>query len=118
MTLNEYQEQAAVTKFISPKLFLMTETGYIPVPYAYDGLGLGEAGELQNKIKKVMRDAGGVVTEQTRTAIKGELGGLLWYLAMTAKDFDIPLEDVAQYNIAQLRDREARGVLHGNGDNR
>lgn len=119
MNLNEYQEEAAVTAFLSPKLFQLNSHGeYVPVDFAYAGLGLGEAGEVQNKLKKIMRDFDGVVTDEMRTAVKGELGGLLWYVSQVAHKLGIPFDDVATYNIAQLRGRQERGTLKGNGDNR
>ena len=119
MTLNDYQDEAAKTRHISPKLFMLNANGeYVAVPYAYPALGLGEAGEVQNKIKKIMRDNDGIVTKDIREAVKGELGGLLWYVAMTAKEMGLTLYEVGAYNILQLQDRAERGVLQGNGDNR
>jgi len=41
----------------------------------------GEAGELANKVKKIMRDSNGEVTGETRNKIAGEIGGVLWYVA-------------------------------------
>lgn len=119
MDFNQYQDEASKTAFASPKLFLRTDSGHmLEVPYAYSAIGLGEAGEAQNKIKKILRDSDGVVTGAIREAIKGELGGLLWYMSQVAANLDIKFNDVAEYNIVQLRDRQARGVLKGSGDNR
>jgi hypothetical protein len=119
VTLNEYQDEASKTAFASPNVFMRNAEGeFIPAPYLYDGLGLGEAGEVQNKLKKIMRDNNGVITDAMREAVKGELGGLLWYASQVAKDLGIPFDDVAVYNINQLRDRQARGTLKGSGDNR
>lgn len=119
MTFNQYQSEANKTAHISPDLFMRDSCGlYISVPYVYAGLGLGEAGECQNKIKKIMRDNNGVVTDEIREAIKGEIGGLLWYASQVARALQIPFDDCATYNIAQLKDRQARGALKGHGDNR
>ena len=119
MTFNEYQDEASKTAFASPDAFMRNSNGeFVPAPYMYNGLGLGEAGELQNKLKKVMRDSDGVITDTVREAVKGELGGLLWYMSQVAKDFGIKFDEVPEYNIAQLRSRQARGTLKGSGDNR
>jgi NTP pyrophosphatase (non-canonical NTP hydrolase) len=50
--------------------------------------------------------------------LKKELGDSLWYIAVIASFFDIPLDDVAQLNIAKLADRQRRGVIGGSGDGR
>ena len=85
---------------------------------AYVGLGLGEAGEVQGKIKKVLRDDGGVITDEKREAISAELGDVLWYLAGVATELGVTLDDIARDNIAKLLDRKSRGVIGGSGDNR
>jgi len=85
---------------------------------AYDGLGLGEAGEVQGKIKKIIRDNGGIITPEATEAIKSELGDTLWYITSMCKNLGITLADVAQSNIEKLHDRRDRGVLGGSGDNR
>jgi NTP pyrophosphatase (non-canonical NTP hydrolase) len=88
-------------------------------PPTYPALGLcGEAGEVAEKVKKVIRDDGGVVSEEARTAIILELGDALWYLAAVARDIGSSLEDVAQANIKKLQSRIDRGTLRGSGDGR
>lgn len=87
--------------------------------YIYPTLGLsGEAGEVAEKIKKVIRDKGGVIDDVTRDEIKKELGDVLWYVTQIAAELGISLDDVAESNIKKLYDRMDRGVLGGNGDNR
>lgn len=81
----------------------------------YTGLGLGEAGEVQGKIKKLYRDGNDTSKYQ---AIMEELGDLLWYVAATANELGYPLNIVAERNIEKLQSRKERGVLGGSGDNR
>ncbi len=85
---------------------------------SYDGLGLGEAGEVQGKIKKIIRDNGGEITEESKKEIIKELGDTLWYIASMCQTLGISLEEVASYNIEKLKSRHARGTVHGSGDNR
>jgi NTP pyrophosphatase (non-canonical NTP hydrolase) len=85
----------------------------------YPALGLaGEAGEVCEKIKKIMRDQNGHFTEDNVEEISKELGDVLWYVAMVAVEFNIALSSVAEDNLAKLLDRQERGVLKGSGDNR
>lgn len=85
----------------------------------YPTLGLcGEAGEVAEKIKKVLRDKKGDVDDETRLAIKGEIGDVLWYASQLASELGLSLEDIAQYNLEKLFSRKSRGVLKGDGDNR
>jgi len=84
----------------------------------YCALGLGEAGEIQGKVKKILRDDGGLLTSERVDAIAAELGDLLWYVAQLANELDIPLEWVAEQNLKKLADRKERDVLQGSGDER
>ena len=88
------------------------------IAISYDGHGLGEAGEVQGKIKKIIRDNGGIITDDARQGIKAELGDILWYMASMCDNLGITLEDVATYNIEKLTGRLKRGTIHGSGDNR
>jgi NTP pyrophosphatase (non-canonical NTP hydrolase) len=87
--------------------------------FIYPTLGLAdESGEVVGKIKKVIRDDGGVMTEDKKIEIKKELGDVLWYLSQLATELNIKLSDVAEANIEKLASRMDRGVLQGSGDNR
>ncbi|MEV6282009.1 nucleoside triphosphate pyrophosphohydrolase family protein [Kribbella sp. NPDC051770] len=109
MDLNEYQQLALRTA--SPKdkpneVFQLL-------------LGLvGETGEIAEKAKKIVRDRGSDFTQWDTEDLTKELGDTLWYLAVLADYFDIPLEEVGRRNIAKLADRRQRAVLGGSGDNR
>lgn len=108
MNLSFYQEQA-ITTAVYPE----------EAAVVYPAMGLaGEAGEVLNKIKKVYRDKGGVLDDATKQEIAKELGDVLWYVAVLARDLDQNLEDTAKDNLRKLQDRMRRGVIGGEGDNR
>lgn len=87
--------------------------------FVYPTLGLtGEAGEVAEKIKKVIRDKEGVVDKETRQAIEKELGDVLWYVAQIATELKLSLDKIAQINIKKLTSRMERGKIKGNGDDR
>lgn len=108
LSLNEYQTEAA--KFaIYPK-----EQGL-----AYCILGLvGEAGEVANKYKKVIRDEGGELSPEKQIELLHEVGDVLWYAAQVATELGWNLRDIAQGNINKLADRHERNQIGGSGDNR
>jgi len=109
MNFQEYQEK-------SRKTALYPNVGE---NFIYPTLGLaGEAGEVAEKVKKVIRDKGGMVDDDTRKDIQKELGDVLWYVAQIASELKLSLDEVAEGNIKKLYDRMDRGVLKGNGDNR
>ena len=109
MTFQEYQEEARKTAIYPNK-----DSNFI-----YPTLGLvGEAGEVAEKIKKVIRDDDGVVSEEKKAEVTKELGDVLWYIANLSKELNISLEEVASKNIEKLQSRQQRGELHGSGDNR
>jgi NTP pyrophosphatase (non-canonical NTP hydrolase) len=103
MTLSSYQKMASSTA-IYPTQHAIT----------YPALGLaGEAGEVANKVKKIIRDG-----KLDKAALKGEIGDCLWYIAALCRDLNIDLGDVAKANLEKLQDRKARGTLKGSGDTR
>lgn len=104
---DEYQEFCAETA-IYPK-----EEGVI-----YTMLGLGnEAGELQGKYKKYMRDDD-QSWEQCKAKMIDELGDVCWYAAMLAKELGVPFSTVLDRNLIKLQGRQARGTIGGSGDER
>jgi NTP pyrophosphatase (non-canonical NTP hydrolase) len=85
----------------------------------YPTLGLcGEAGEVAEKIKKMVRDDAGVLSAERRAALSKELGDVLWYLAQLATEAGLDLDEVAQANLDKLLSRRRRSVLQGSGDDR
>lgn len=85
----------------------------------YPALGLnGEAGEVADKLKKVIRDHRGDLKPETREAIGYELGDCLWYVAEMAFELGYTLETIAVMNIDKLASRARRGLICGEGDDR
>ena len=85
----------------------------------YPTLGLvGEAGEVAEKVKKVIRDKNGIFDEESKNAIKKELGDVLWYIANLCTEFNFKLDDVALLNLEKLKRRSAKGKISGSGDDR
>ena len=110
---DQYQIATSETAIYKDKTKSQQENLY------YVTLGLvGEAGEIANKAKKVIRDHGGVVTPEYREALIGELGDVLWYAAQLASTLEITLSEVAKRNLEKLFSRKDRGTLAGDGDSR
>ena len=85
----------------------------------YPTLGLvGEAGEVAEKVKKVIRDKKGIFDEESKKGTKKELGDVLWYISNLCNEFDFELEEVALQNLEKLKLRAAKGKISGSGDDR
>lgn len=111
MELNEYQKQAEQSA-----VYPASGT-FGGVLYAVVAL-VGEAGEIANKTKKIMRDADGEIGELRRMELAKEMGDVLWYLAALAGELGITLEEIAQGNLDKVMKRKAEGKIKGDGDNR
>ena len=108
MELSEYQRRSRSTAEYPRKAWL-----------AYPALGLaGEAGEVAEHAKKAIRDDGGKVSDERRSAMAKELGDVLWYLAQLTSELDLDLDQIAEANLEKLLSRQRRGVLSGSGDDR
>ena len=85
----------------------------------YPTLGLtGEAGEVANKVKKIIRDGSDKNDDSLVSEIKSEIGDCLWYIAVLANDFNIKLSDIASTNLEKLANRKKNNTIHGSGDTR
>ena len=105
----QYQQEATKTA-------LHVKTDH---PVVYPTLGLAnEAGEVAGKIKKIFRDKQGKFSNEDLTALKYELGDVLWYLSQVCTALDLDLGDVAEANLKKLLSRKTRGKLQGDGDKR
>lgn len=111
MNFNDYQERTAKTAVYTGQ----NSVGGL----VYATLGLtGETGEIANKVKKILRDNSGELTEETKLKLLDEAGDCAWYLSQFITELGGKLEDVAVANIAKLTSRLERGVIQGSGDNR
>ena len=70
-------------------------------------------GLLANSVKKIYRDE-----EFNRARIKAQIIITIESLSFFANALGLSLDNVAAENLRKLRDRRARGVLHGSGDKR
>lgn len=117
MEINEYQKMALETA-VYPKEFKTI----------YPALGMnGEAGEVADKVKKVLRDSEVIVRDVSgaiilpdakREELAKEVGDVLWYVATMAYDLGYTLEEIATMNYQKLKSRHQRHQLNGSGDNR
>lgn len=108
--LSEYQDEAEETAIFPDEL-----PDFIEVGQVYTVLGqAGESGEIEEKLKKAIREDDPEYIEDMRA----EVGDVLWYLSQVCEEFGWDLGEVAQENIDKLQDRQERGQLTGEGDER
>lgn len=110
MKFDEYQKKALTT-------VLTTDDQFKDLLHWVLGIN-GESGEIAEKVKKIIRDKNGKVSEDDKKELAKEIGDVLWYLAVFAEELGVSLEDIAKANLDKLQSRKQRGVLGGSGDNR
>ena len=109
MNFNDYQTRAAATA-------IYPNQGKNII---YPTLGLaGEAGEVSELIKKMVRDDEGVMTDERKGRLQAELGDVLWYIATIATEAGLNLDDIARVNVLKLAQRKELGKLQGSGSDR
>ncbi len=111
LRFSDYQERAGMSATYPDKKQI---GGLI-----YCALGAcGEMGEVANKVKKIIRDCNGVVTEPKRQAIVDEIGDCLWYLSQLCSELGIDFSRAAKLNLEKVVRRRLAGTIQGDGDNR
>jgi NTP pyrophosphatase (non-canonical NTP hydrolase) len=110
MNIDDYQEKAMKTA-------VYPQGGTVGLSYTALGLA-GEAGEVAEKVKKIIRDDDGSISLEKRNAILKEMSDVFWYLAAMATELDAELSNVLSMNLDKLQSRMIRGVIKGNGDDR
>lgn len=106
MDFNEYQE-------------LTNTTAIYPKDKSIEYLTMGlcsEAGEVADKVKKVLRDGG--TLEEKADDIMAEAGDVLWYVAQIGVILGFSMQQIAENNIAKLSSRKERDAISGSGDER
>ena len=100
----------AYSNFVEDKIFTNHDQRLVE-----NTLGLvGEAGEVAEKVKKLIRDK----SRFTKKDILLELGDVTFYTQSLATYFKSDLQEIIEMNVAKLSGRAARGTLKGSGDNR
>ena len=118
------QDKLFINEVITPDLYekLAGWTAIFPKDKALEYLALGmtsEAGEVAGKVKKLIRDGADKEDfEVKKLAIASEIGDVIWYCAMMAKEVGVPLNDIMKENLKKLHGRKERGTLSGSGDER
>ena len=108
MDFNDYQELTNKTAIYPKEKWL-----------EYTTLGLvGEAGEIANKVKKVIRDDNGIFTEKKVKELSDEIGDVLWYIARLSDELGFKLSTIANNNIEKLLHRKEQNKISGDGDSR
>lgn len=79
---------------------------------SYIGLGIGgEAGELVDQIKKIVKfapvDNSLSIDDEMRQKLKLELGDVLWYIGQLCRYCDFNLSDILQDNLNKLELRRS-----------
>lgn len=110
MTLTDYQKEALVTAVFTGDEFKDLSHWVLGIT--------GEAGEIAEKIKKIIRDKNATLDKDDKEELIKEMGDVLWYLAVLTKHLGYDFDEVGTRNIAKLRSRQARGKIKGSGDNR
>jgi NTP pyrophosphatase (non-canonical NTP hydrolase) len=111
--LNDYQNQAIET----------AEYPNVGENLVYPAMGCaGEGGEFCDAVKKMWRNTGNMsaknLSEEKRLGFAKEIGDQMWYCAAAAEELGYSLNEVAELNLAKLKDRKERGVIKSSGDNR
>ena len=86
----------------------------------YAALALnGEAGEVAEKVKRIVRgDYAELSIDEVRAKVRGELGDVLYCVCMVCAELGLELNDVMLSSVVKFESRLRRGVLQGEGDER
>lgn len=126
--MGDYQTQAITTAIYKEKIRVIVRDAIGNnkedelvglLSFAYTVLGLvGEAGEIANKAKKVIRDGAGKITGEFKEDMDGEIGDVEWYQANLSQELGLDLDSIRERNLEKLFGRKERGTLSGSGDKR
>ena len=95
MDINAYQVAAKSTvKYSQENAIIVSALGLT-----------GEAGEVADIIKKIIRDSEESFSEEVKNEIATELGDVLWYIALLAWELGYTLNDIAELNLKKIVER-------------
>ena len=106
MNLKEYQAW-------TPETFLYSSNFDKDIIHSSCGL-FAEAGEVAGVYQKYHR--GDFNEDELHKRLRKELGGLMYYICMTANLEGIKMEEVLEENKNVLLARKAKGTIQGDGD--
>ena len=116
MNFDDYQKRAVSTDVtgLGKRIKLAHDPAYVDKILSL----VGEAGEVAEKYKKIIRDKKGIISKQDKQEIVKELGDVLWYVAVRAYYLEESFDDLAKINLDKLAMRKKQSKLTGSGDNR
>lgn len=130
LTFKAYSDLAKQTDIFTPAISAYVDSLEIPdgvkaaelkdlLGASYVILGLaGEAGEVAGKMKKIIRDGKGKLTDEAREQLLAENGDVTWYNSLLSTKLGRTFASVANNNLNKLFARKDKGTLSGSGDNR
>lgn len=98
-----------------PTTFIYTDSWERDWAHIENGVQ-AEAGEIAGKLQKYYRGDYDIV--ELRRRLEGEIGGLMYYVAMLCNIHNLSLKSILIKNRDQLIDRQNRGAIQGDGDDR
>ena len=100
MTLEQWLKETDKTA-IYPDSFNKELTGAV-----YCGLGLaGEAGEVADELKKIIRNDLGIITAERKKKLCLEMGDVMWYWLRLTKELDLDINEIMAENLKKLSQR-------------
>lgn len=89
------------------------------ITWIYPLIGLfGEAGELANILKKVIRDNHFKINDELLSKVLDEKGDLSWYSIILDHELNLDPDKVLENNINKLQKRQSKNQLHDTGGSR
>ncbi len=111
MEFNDYQKKSR------KHVFYPNQNTYDAFRYLVYGI-TGEAGELAEHFKHVLRDEYDEISPERKARIMKELSDILWYLANICTELKVDFDEIPKIGLKKIEDRVKRGTLPGEGDNR
>jgi len=128
LNLDEYQRYVTFTtspndypdeyKKLYPLLGLFGEAGEYSEKILTAVCMLINGSQINEQLKKILRDKKGNFDQDTVLLIIKELGDQLWYIAKAAEDLGYSLNEVAIINLNKAIKRQENNKVLGDGDDR